>query len=292
MADVQAYSGQSLAQDGFLDGKAKAIVSSQKASGLAVGLNAVSGDEQGNYLLVSPYTEKDHLLDLRSLDAENALLARALTRMKNLRPDYATAPYLQTFNWEEIMDELKKLARDAGHAWKETSFYIVAFRSQIPPTTVYAELGALDKAAHAEATASGGFLKYADPADQRVSNGNVPLTCAPDTGSEPLIRTARTWPPVSGDHSRTQGRVELGQHIARPQGRLATFTPTGESTDIALSSGMICRAGKSLNGPTRLGGLQELPGGRRQCACQPASLPQAATPERRRGEGLGGMVDE
>jgi translation initiation factor 3 subunit H len=35
----------------------------------------------------------------------------------------------------------------------------VVFRSQIPPTTVYADLGALDKAAHEEATKSGGFLK-------------------------------------------------------------------------------------------------------------------------------------
>ncbi|RYP05848.1 hypothetical protein DL764_003522 [Monosporascus ibericus] len=44
----------------------------------------------------------------------------------------------------------------------ETSFFIVAFRSQIPPTTAYEELGVLDKAAHAEATASGGFLNPDD----------------------------------------------------------------------------------------------------------------------------------
>jgi hypothetical protein len=35
----------------------------------------------------------------------------------------------------------------------------VVFRSRIPPTTDYAHLGELDKAAHAEAMASGGFLK-------------------------------------------------------------------------------------------------------------------------------------
>jgi hypothetical protein len=150
MAAVQAYPGP----DVFPDDKTKTVVARETTDGL-VG----SGDEQANYLVVSPYVEQEHLLDLRSLDAENGLLAQALVLMKNLRPDYATAPYLQTFNWTEIMGELERLTRDAGHNWKETSFYIVAFRSQIPPTTVYAELGALDKAAHAEATASGGFLK-------------------------------------------------------------------------------------------------------------------------------------
>lgn len=111
------------------------------------------------YLVVSPYVEPEHLLDLESLDVENQLLALALADLKCLRPDYATAPYLKTFNWPEIIETLKALAQERNHNWKETSFFVVAFRSQIPPTTVYAELGALDKAAHAEATASGGFLK-------------------------------------------------------------------------------------------------------------------------------------
>jgi hypothetical protein len=111
------------------------------------------------YLVVSPYTEPAHLLDLHTLDVENQLLAQALINMTCLRADYATAPYLDTFNWATIVDEVRALARSRQHEWKETSFFIVAFRSQIPPTTVYAELGVLDKAAHAEATASGGFLK-------------------------------------------------------------------------------------------------------------------------------------
>lgn len=114
---------------------------------------------QLRFLQVSPYTEQAHLLDLQTLDEENALLALALVQMKNTRDDYATAPYLDTFNWAEIMESLRALARERNHHWRETSFYIVAFRSQIPPTTVYADLGVLDKAAHAEATASGGFLK-------------------------------------------------------------------------------------------------------------------------------------
>lgn len=115
--------------------------------------------EEPRYLVVSPYTDAEHLLDLQTVDTENQLLALALVRMRHLRDDYATAPYLDTFNWDEVIESLRALALERGHFWKETSFYVVAFRSQIPPTTVYADLGVLDKAAHAEATASGGFLK-------------------------------------------------------------------------------------------------------------------------------------
>ncbi|KAI2626267.1 hypothetical protein GGS21DRAFT_540980 [Xylaria nigripes] len=111
-------------------------------------------------LVISPYTEKKHLLDLTTLDTKNAILAQALVHLKCLRPDYATAPYADTFNWGEVMDQVKELAKQKGHDWKDSSFFMVVFRSQIPPTTVYEDLGILDKAAHAEAIASGGFLKY------------------------------------------------------------------------------------------------------------------------------------
>lgn len=121
---------------------------------------SIFSHDKEHFLINSPYTDQNHLLDLRTLDAENALLSRALVRMRNVRPDYATAPYVETFNWDEIMEELRRLVRQHGHQWKETSFFIVAFRSRIPPETKYEDLGALDKGAHAEATASGGFLKY------------------------------------------------------------------------------------------------------------------------------------
>jgi hypothetical protein len=111
------------------------------------------------HLIVSPYTDAAHLLDLETLDEANQLLTRALTHLQCLRPDYATAPYLETFNWAEVIEVLRRLSKETAFQWKETSFYIVAFRSQIPPTTVYAELGALDKASHAEAMESGGLLK-------------------------------------------------------------------------------------------------------------------------------------
>ncbi|KAF4983275.1 hypothetical protein FZEAL_1260 [Fusarium zealandicum] len=112
------------------------------------------------YMVQSPYTEHEHLLDLETLDHENALLARALNRLRVLREDYATAPYVDSFNWPEVIEEVKRLAAESGADFKETSFYIVAFRSRIKKTTEYADLGRLDKGAHAEAVASGGFLKY------------------------------------------------------------------------------------------------------------------------------------
>ncbi|KAI3331594.1 hypothetical protein HD806DRAFT_165031 [Xylariaceae sp. AK1471] len=117
-------------------------------------------DETTDLLTISPYTDREHLLNLRSLDSENAILAQALVHLKCLRPDYATAPYIDIFNWGEVMEQVKRLAQQKEHTWKDSSFFVVAFRSQIPPTTVYEDLGVLDKAAHAEATASGGFLKY------------------------------------------------------------------------------------------------------------------------------------
>jgi hypothetical protein len=49
-------------------------------------------------LVVSPYKEEPHLLDLRTLDTANQLLANALVGLKCLRDDYATAPYVEIFN--------------------------------------------------------------------------------------------------------------------------------------------------------------------------------------------------
>ncbi|CAG7562885.1 unnamed protein product [Fusarium equiseti] len=112
------------------------------------------------YLVQSPYTEQEHLLDLNTLDNENTILARALGKFQAIREDYATAPYTESFNWPEVLEEVKRLALESGKSFKETSFYIVAFRSRIKQTTEYADLGRLDKGAHAEAVASGGFLKY------------------------------------------------------------------------------------------------------------------------------------
>ncbi|SPO04094.1 uncharacterized protein DNG_06777 [Cephalotrichum gorgonifer] len=115
--------------------------------------------ESPDLIITSPYTEPEHQLDLTTLDTENALLARALQHMQCVREDYATAPYVRSFNWDEVMGKLQELAGEAG-GFRETTFFVVAFRSTVPPTTEYADLGVLDKVAHEEAVACGGFLKY------------------------------------------------------------------------------------------------------------------------------------
>lgn len=111
------------------------------------------------HLVISPYTDHDHLLDLSTVSIQEQLLAYALIKMKSLREDYATAPYIDTFNWAEVIEDLRLRTKAIGHSWTEQAFYIVVFRSQVPPTTDYSNLGALDKAAHIEAVQSGGFLK-------------------------------------------------------------------------------------------------------------------------------------
>ena len=114
----------------------------------------------GDFLVVSPYAFQPHLLDLRTLEDPQSLLARALTVLKPLRTDYATAPYHESFNWASVIDHLRYLNEEAGHSWSRQHFYIVVFRSQVPPTTDRVELGELDEKAHVEATQSGGLLKY------------------------------------------------------------------------------------------------------------------------------------
>ncbi|PFH61742.1 hypothetical protein XA68_16362 [Ophiocordyceps unilateralis] len=115
---------------------------------------------EGRFIVQSPYVEPAHQLDLDTLDHENKTLAKALGGLQAVRDDYATAPYIDSFNWSEVMSEVRRLADASERGFRETTFYIVAFRSQIKPSTEYSQLGELDKAAHAEAVASGGFLKY------------------------------------------------------------------------------------------------------------------------------------
>lgn len=114
---------------------------------------------EGRFLIQSPYEEKAHQLDLHTLNHENRLLAQALTILDATREDYATASYNDSFNWDVVLSKLQSLAKSSDKKFHETSFYIVAFRSQIKPSTDYSHLGELDKAAHKEAVDSGGFLK-------------------------------------------------------------------------------------------------------------------------------------
>ena len=111
-------------------------------------------------LVVSPYTSRAHLLDLAALTRSQVLLAKALTILTPIDNAYATQPYTKSFNWDEVFYSLKMLVNAERHVWKEQHFYIVVFKSQIPPTTNRSHLGDLDKRAHAEAMKTGGLLKY------------------------------------------------------------------------------------------------------------------------------------
>ncbi|KIW07179.1 hypothetical protein, variant [Verruconis gallopava] len=112
------------------------------------------------HLISSPYNDANHLLDIRTLDTQCCLLAQALTFLKPIRADYATADYLSSFNWTEVLSILRLLAKDIGHTWTSRDFYTVIFRSQLNAGVDQQRLHDLDKTSHLEAVASGQLLKY------------------------------------------------------------------------------------------------------------------------------------
>ncbi|EFX02069.1 hypothetical protein CMQ_2118 [Grosmannia clavigera kw1407] len=117
--------------------------------------------DDSRYIAISPYP--DHLLDLDTLDPQTRLLTRALTVFDKVRDDYATAPYADSFNLSSVIDLLRRLVAakvPEGFRWQRAHFFVVGFRSQIPPATTYSDLDHLDVAAHREALASGGLIRY------------------------------------------------------------------------------------------------------------------------------------
>lgn len=111
-------------------------------------------------LIASPYNDPPHLLDLETLDTQNRLLALALTAFKPIRDDYATAPYTESFNWDEVFHLVRTFAAAEGHVWTARSFYVVEFRSRLRAGADPQHLHNLDAHSHQEAIASGGLLKY------------------------------------------------------------------------------------------------------------------------------------
>ena len=108
----------------------------------------------------SPYDDPVNYLDLRDLATPERLLAIAMTHLKATRPEYATAPFLESFNWSEIFSILRKLCQQSGIIWQRQEFYLVIFRSRLRTTADRNRLGELDKKSHEEACASGGLLHY------------------------------------------------------------------------------------------------------------------------------------
>ncbi|KAJ5131942.1 hypothetical protein N7448_006100 [Penicillium atrosanguineum] len=111
-------------------------------------------------LISSPYNDPPHLLDLNRLDTQNRLLSLALASFRPIRDDYATAAYLDSFNWQEVFNLVKAYSDAEGHEWTTQAFYVVEFRSVLNPGIDQDRLHALDAYSHQEATTSGGLLKY------------------------------------------------------------------------------------------------------------------------------------
>lgn len=111
-------------------------------------------------LISSPYNNPGHYLDLLTLSTSSLLFAKALTALKPLRSDYATAPYTSALNFNTVLSVLRDLARQDGVVWQETSLYVVVFRSQLKDGIDNDWLYKLDYESHAEACESGGLLKY------------------------------------------------------------------------------------------------------------------------------------
>ena len=127
----------------------------------AMSLTCSSVKVSTGHLVVSPYGSPFHLLDLSTVSKPNQLLAQALTLLQSVRSDYATASYVNSFNWTTVIESLVASLRvNDDFEWQPEAFYIIVFRSQIPPTTDRSRLFALDELSHAEAMESGGLLKY------------------------------------------------------------------------------------------------------------------------------------
>ncbi|KAL4905853.1 hypothetical protein BDW74DRAFT_177552 [Aspergillus multicolor] len=135
-------------------------VSESQSASVSDSLDDKPSRADSRYLITSPYTTPEHLLDLSTLDTPNRLLAQALTTLTPTRADYATAPYTESFNWSSVSATLHELAAKEGYSWQRQSFYVVVFRSTLQADIDGDRLHLLDERSHAEAVASGGLLKY------------------------------------------------------------------------------------------------------------------------------------
>ncbi|KAF2205658.1 hypothetical protein GQ43DRAFT_269318 [Delitschia confertaspora ATCC 74209] len=111
-------------------------------------------------LISSPYNLPGHYLNLSHLDMPNLLFAKALTVIKPTTLSYATTSFMDALNFNTVLMYLKKLADEEGFEWKEQSFYVVVFRSQLKEKIDKEWLWKLDAESHKEAGMSGGLLKY------------------------------------------------------------------------------------------------------------------------------------
>ena len=117
-------------------------------------------DLEATNIKSSPYSDPLNFLNLTELDKPLQLFALALTKLQFARPDYATAPYMSSFNWNEVFEILRSLCTKAEIQWQRKDFYVVIFRSKLHAEADCVRLGELDQMSHQEACASGGLLQY------------------------------------------------------------------------------------------------------------------------------------
>ncbi|PKX94353.1 uncharacterized protein P174DRAFT_512514 [Aspergillus novofumigatus IBT 16806] len=108
-------------------------------------------EAEAQLLITSPYNSPLHLLNLQTLDPHSGLLAQALTILRPVRADYATAPYEDSFNWPSVFAFLRDISTREGHAWSRTKFYVVVFRSTLLEGADGDRLHELDARSHQEA---------------------------------------------------------------------------------------------------------------------------------------------
>ncbi|EPY52040.1 fungal protein [Schizosaccharomyces cryophilus OY26] len=114
----------------------------------------------------SPYVDKEHWLNLKSLTFGHCLLSLALqTFVPKDSIHYAHLPYAEAFDIEEIVQLVRKYAHQCLKPVPNFSAYIVAFRSVLHPEVQTTQemrhkLAEIDKGSHLEANVSGGLLKY------------------------------------------------------------------------------------------------------------------------------------
>lgn len=111
-------------------------------------------------LISSPYNNPGHYLDLSTLDVPSLIFAKALTALKPLRSDYATADYMSALDFSAVLFLVRRFSRELAHTWTSHTFYVVIFRSQLKPDANSDLLYQLDYESHREACESGGLLKY------------------------------------------------------------------------------------------------------------------------------------
>ncbi|KAI5889672.1 uncharacterized protein SCHCODRAFT_01100509 [Schizophyllum commune H4-8] len=95
----------------------------------------------------APLTTETRLPDI---DPASLSLHKALHRFRPLHRKYASTPYAESFNWDEL-----KLPEDEEREW-----YCVAFRSKRKDGSDGTPLYEADRKAHEEAVKNGGLILY------------------------------------------------------------------------------------------------------------------------------------